>query len=237
MGIIAETTTTRAGGNQGFGLIVPGDRIAPISPPIDGPFHLDLQAPAGIFARIAVIHSDRIKLPRAILRSIGTLTQTRADDGQQSRPVYAFRKKSARPATRPPILARIGDDPAGARKAGMISMPITSVHRVAGMTPTRSIKETRLAGMTPIRSRKVHRTPGMTLTRSIKEPHAAGLILIRSIRSHRVIARKPVTCARGKTATARAHCETATGVRGERRPETVVISSRMRLRPTSGEMR
>jgi len=223
MGIIAEITTTRAGGNQGFGLIVPGDRTTPISPPIGGPFHLDLRDPTGIFARIVVIDSDRIMLLGAILGSIGTLTRTRADDGQQSRLVHAFRKKSALPATRPRILARIGDDPAGARTAGMISMPNTSVHRVAGMTPIRSSKVPRAPGVAPIRSRKV--------------PYAAESILTRSIRSHRVIARKPVLRARGKTTMVHAHHETTAGVRGERRPETVVISSRMTLRPTSGEMR
>ena len=201
MEIIAEITTSRAEENQELGLIVPGDHTAPISPRIGDLLHLDLHAPASIFPRIEVVDPDRLMLPGTILRSAGSLTRIAAHDGHPNGPDHVSRKRNAPPARATSTLAQISGDATGARTAtGMIWTPIPPIHHAAGLTPIRSIK---------------------TL-------HAAGLTPIRSIRSPRVIARKPVTHACGKT---------TTGARGERRTGSVGISSRMTRRRMSGEMR
>jgi hypothetical protein len=172
MEIIAEITTTRAEENQEPGLIVPGDRTAPISPRIGDLFHLDLHAPTGIFQRADAIDPDQPMLLGDIPRSIGSLIRIDAAESQTNRPDHVSRKSSAPPAHVASTPARISDAANGRKtEAGMTWTPIKSIHHAAGLIPIRSIRS----------------------------HHAAGLIPIRSVRSHRVIARKPVRHACGKT--------------------------------------
>lgn len=105
MGIIAEITTTRTGGSQGFGLIVPGDRMIPISPRIGDLFHLARRARVGMSReRKGELDPGRMMLQRAVVRSVGTPTRTRDGEGRRNRPDHVYRKRSAQAAIGPSIL-------------------------------------------------------------------------------------------------------------------------------------